>query len=103
LEFVVHSVRKKSGFEIVQELSDLADLASGNSVGTQGLDDEIASRTVEQTIHQIANKVLPGLICRHTRLIDMTALAFLADNEALVGHDLEEAKNRGVGQRLIAA
>jgi ribulose bisphosphate carboxylase small subunit len=94
---------KKSGFEIVQELSDLADLASGDFVGSQGLDDEIASRTVEQAVHQISNKVLPGLICRHARFIDMTALAFLAYNEALVGHDLEEAKSRGVGKRLIAA
>jgi hypothetical protein len=88
-------------FELVKQAPDLGQFIAGGRTGREGLHDEFAGRTIEGVVEQVLDEIPASLLGGYCRFIYVGALAFVAADQTLLSHNLQEFQDSRVSARRI--
>ncbi len=88
--------------ELVEQLSNLSELGSGDFFGGECAEDEVLGGTIERAVEEVAGEQLLGLLLGEAGAVHVRTEAFAALEQALLSHELHLFEDGGVADLLAA-
>lgn len=83
------------------QVADFSEIIVAGGLHGKGMKGELRSGSGKESIAEIAQKAALHRVLREGSTVDVGAVRFVANDQALGGHDLEELEDRGVARHSL--